>query len=140
MEDMEGENDRLSKEVLELQELVKSKPTIEKTPEARSKITKPSSEEINKLKTELMEKNKEIEHLNEALTQAEKNKGKIVVQRSRSLESSESALDLKVHSIFTHQKLFELTKSIQFFVETTAARRTRGRYFAFQNGRFGNGK
>ncbi|XP_046633192.1 trichohyalin-like isoform X2 [Daphnia pulicaria] len=95
MEDMEGENDRLSKEVLELQELVKSKPTIEKTPEARSKVTKPSSEEINKLKTELMEKNKEIEHLNEALTQAEKNKGKIVVQRSRSLESSESALDLK---------------------------------------------
>ncbi len=102
---MEGENDRLSKEVLELQELVKSKPTTEKTPEARSKVTKPSSEEINKLKTELMEKNKEIEHLNEALTQAEKNKGKIVVQRSRSLESSESTLDLKVHSIFTHQKL-----------------------------------
>nr|CAH0112438.1 unnamed protein product [Daphnia galeata] len=97
MEDMEGENDRLSKEVLELQELVKTKPTnsSDKTAEARSKVSKPSSEEINKLKTELMEKNKEIEHLNEALTQAEKNKGKIVVQRSRSLESSESALDLK---------------------------------------------
>ena len=46
-----------------------------------------------------MEKNKEIEHLSEALTQAEKNKGKIVVQRSRSLESSESALDLKVRNV-----------------------------------------
>lgn len=105
---MEGENDRLSKEVLELQELVKTKPTnsSDKTAEARSKDSKPSSEEINKLKTELMEKNKEIEHLNEALTQAEKNKGKIVVQRSRSLESSESALDLKVLSyLYTKKKI-----------------------------------
>ena len=93
MEDMEGENDRLSKEVLELQEQVKAKPaaiTTEKT-----KVSKPS-EELNKLKTELMEKNKEIEHLNEALTQAEKSKSKVVVQRSRSLEASESTLDLKV--------------------------------------------
>ncbi len=90
---MEGENDRLSKEVLELQEQVKSKPaaTSEKT-----KVSKPS-EELNKLKTELMEKNKEIEHLNEALTQAEKSKSKVVVQRSRSLEASESTLDLKVN-------------------------------------------
>lgn len=98
MEDIEGENDRLSKEVLELQEQVKSKPTTsaEKAADARSHATKPTSEELNKLKTELMEKDKEIEHLNEALTQAEKNKGKVVVQRSRSLESSESALDLKV--------------------------------------------
>lgn len=105
---MEGENDRLSKEVLELQELVKTKPTnsSDKTAEARSKVSKPSSEEINKLKTELMEKNKEIEHLNEALTQAEKNKGKIVVQRSRSLESSESALDLKVLSYLYTKKKF----------------------------------
>ncbi|XP_032785045.2 myosin-11 isoform X1 [Daphnia magna] len=97
MEDIEGENDRLSKEVLELQEQVKSKPTTsaEKAADARSHATKPTSEELNKLKTELMEKDKEIEHLNEALTQAEKNKGKVVVQRSRSLESSESALDLK---------------------------------------------
>jgi len=137
---MEGENDRLSKEVLELQELVKSKPTTEKTSEARSKVTKPSSEEINKLKTELMEKNKEIEHLNEALTQAEKNKGKIVVQRSRSLESSESALDLKVHSILHTKKFIGKKKMGNIFTETTAARRTRGRYFAFQNGRVGNGK
>lgn len=90
MEDMEGENDRLSKEVMELQELVKTKPI-----ETRTKSTK-TSEEISKLKTELMEKDKEIQHLNEALTQAEKNKNKVVVQRSRSLES-ESALDLKVN-------------------------------------------
>ena len=96
MEDMEGENDRLSKEVLELQEQVKAKPTVTSDKnETRTKTTK-SSEEINKLKTELMEKDKEIQHLNEALTQAEKNKSKVVVQRSRSLESSESALDLKV--------------------------------------------
>ncbi|XP_059351454.1 trichohyalin-like isoform X3 [Daphnia carinata] len=97
MEDIEGENDRLSKEVLELQEQVRSKSTAstEKAGDARSQPTKPTSEELNKLKTELMEKDKEIEHLNEALTQAEKNKGKVVVQRSRSLESSESALDLK---------------------------------------------
>lgn len=94
MEDMESENDRLSKEVLELQDLVKIKPT----PEKGSKPTK-SSEEINKLKTELMEKNKEIQHLNEALTQAEKNKSKVVMQRSRSLEN-ESALDLKVCTLF----------------------------------------
>lgn len=87
---MEGENDRLSKEVMELQELVKTKPI-----ETRTKSTK-TSEEISKLKTELMEKDKEIQHLNEALTQAEKNKNKVVVQRSRSLES-ESALDLKVN-------------------------------------------
>lgn len=93
MEDMEGENDRLSKEVLELQEQVKTK-LSDKTSESRAKPTKPS-EEINKLKNELMEKDKEIQHLNEALTQAEKSKNKVVVQRSRSLES-ESALDLKV--------------------------------------------
>jgi predicted transcriptional regulator len=142
MEDMEGENDRLSKEVLELQELVKTKPTnsSDKTAEARSKVSKPSSEEINKLKTELMEKNKEIEHLNEALTQAEKNKGKIVVQRSRSLESSESALDLKVLSYLYKKKNFLVNNKGNNFLETTATRRTRGRHFAFQNGRVGNRK
>ena len=98
---MEGENDRLSKEVLELQEQVKVKPaaiTTEKT-----KVSKPS-EELNKLKTELMEKNKEIEHLNEALTQAEKSKSKVVVQRSRSLEASASTLDLKVLKLLFHWK------------------------------------
>lgn len=96
---MEGENDRLGREILELQEKVKSTKVGEgktKTTKALEKGSKASEQELAKLKTELMEKNKEIEHLNEALTQAEKSKSKVVIQRSRSLEASESALDLKV--------------------------------------------
>ena len=98
MEDMEGENDRLSKEVLELQEQVKSKAAaaVSEKKGAPSKTSKSSEQEISKLKNEIMEKNKEIQHLNEALNQAEKSKSKVVIQRSRSLEG-ESALDLKVH-------------------------------------------
>lgn len=100
---MEGENDRLSKEVLELQEKAKatkieSKPAAPE-PSKTAKTTTTSKaleQEITKLKNELMEKTKEIQHLNEALTQAEKNnKSKVVIQRSRSLEG-ESTLDLKV--------------------------------------------
>lgn len=92
MEDMEGENDRLSREVLELQELVKVNPG---SSDAKSKTPMTQDQEVAKLKMELMEKNQEILHLNEALTQAEKSRSKVVVQRSRSLEG-ESSLDLKV--------------------------------------------
>ena len=52
MEDMEGENDRLSREVLELQELVKVSPSGSSDP-ARSKSSK--DQEMAKLKVELME-------------------------------------------------------------------------------------
>lgn len=79
VEELESENDRLNKEVTRLQEQAKQGPT-----------PPPDS-----LRTQLMEKDKEIQHLSEALTQAEKSKSKVVVQRSRSLEG-ESALDLKV--------------------------------------------
>lgn len=141
MEDIEGENDRLSKEVLELQEQVKSKSTSsEKAAEARSKATKPTSEELNKLKTELMEKNKEIEHLSEALTQAEKNKGKVVVQRSRSLESSESALDLKVNNFCTYLEMNRLLNIDYSWSETTPTRGARGRHLAYEDGWTGSGK
>ena len=107
---MEGENDRLSKEVSDLQEQMKSKATasIPEKKAASNKTSKSSEQEINKLKNELMEKNKEIQHLNEALNQAEKNKSKVVIQRSRSLEG-ESALDLKVHSIF----IFKIKKFLK---------------------------
>ena len=109
MEDMEGENDRLSREVLELQELVKVSPSGSSDP-ARSKSSK--DQEMAKLKVELMEKNKEIVHLNEALTQAEKSRSKVVVQRSRSLEG-ESSLDLKVPPPLTHSnKLVQLNSLI----------------------------
>ena len=93
MEDMEGENDRLSTEVMELQQLVKTgQGSNDSSQGAQSSGT---NKEIDKLKNQIMEKNKEIQHLTDALTQSEKNKGKVVVQRSRSLEN-ESALDLKV--------------------------------------------
>lgn len=95
MEDMESENDRLSKEISDLQEQIRSKATVSEKKAAINKPPKSSEQEISKLKNEIMEKNKEIQHLNEALNQAEKNKSKVVIQRSRSLEG-ESALDLKV--------------------------------------------
>ena len=109
MEDMEGENDRLSKEVLELQEKAKSggSKTADKGKAAAAAAAAPKAStssagnksneaEISRLKNELMEKNKEIQHLNEALTQSEKNnKSKVVIQRSRSLEGES---DLKVSS------------------------------------------
>ena len=97
---MEGENDRLNKEVSELQEQIKSKATASIPKKAASKSTSSPSleQEISKLNNEIMEKNKEIQHLNEALNQSEKNKSKVVIQRSRSLEG-ESALDLKVHRL-----------------------------------------
>ena len=98
MEDMEGENERLGREVLELQELVKVNPP---SGDPKSKRPKTLEQEMAKLKMELMEKNKEIDHLNEALTQAEKSKSKVVMQRSRSLEG-ESSLDLKVKFHFHH--------------------------------------
>jgi len=98
MEDMEGENDRLSREVLELQELVKG--NAGSGDSKSGKTGKTPDQEMAKLKMELMEKNKEIVHLNEALTQAEKNRSKVVVQRSRSLEG-ESSLDLKVPSLLS---------------------------------------
>ena len=80
VEELERENDKLGKEVTRLHEQMKQTT---------------GSENLDNLRVQLMEKDKEIQHLNEALTQAEKNKGKVVVQRSRSLEG-ESALDLKV--------------------------------------------
>lgn len=80
VEELENENDKLTKEVARLQEQMKQTT---------------GSESLDNLRTQLMEKDKEIQHLNEALNQAEKNKGKVVFQRSRSLEG-ESALDLKV--------------------------------------------
>ena len=84
MEDMEGENDRLSKEVSDLQEQMKSKATasISEKKAASNKTSKSSEQEINKLKNELMEKNKEIQHLNEALNQAEKNLKKRSLKKS----------------------------------------------------------
>lgn len=96
MEDMEGENERLGREVLELQEMIKTSPSS-----GDARTPKTLEQEMAKLKIELMEKNKEIEHLNEALTQAERSKGKVVMQRSRSLEG-ESSLDLKVSRILLY--------------------------------------
>ena len=108
MEDMEGENERLGREVLELQEVVKTSQSCgdPKTPKTLEK-------EMAKLKMDLMEKNKEIEHLNEALTQAEKNKGKVVMQRSRSLEG-ESSLDLKVSATTTNVCFCCMTLELQY--------------------------
>jgi len=134
---MEGENDRLSKEVSDLQEQMRSKATasIPEKKAASNKTSKSSEQEISKLKNELMEKNKEIQHLNEALNQAEKNKSKVVIQRSRSLEG-ESALDLKVHSIFIFkiEKVFETYNFFFFpYKETTTTRRARSNYFTYKN-------
>ena len=88
MEDMEGENERLSNEVMHLQQFAKSS-------SSSGALAAGSSSDLDTLRNQLMEKNKEIQHLSEALTQAEKTKSKVAVQRNRSLEN-ESALGLKV--------------------------------------------
>lgn len=103
MEDMEGENDRLSTEVLELQQLAKASAT---------------ATEMDKLKKQLVDKNSEIRTLNEALAQAERSKSKVVVQRSRSLEG-ESTLDLRVRS--------SISISLAYFWMTVMTRTTSSR-------------
>ena len=131
MEDMEGENDRLSLEVAELQQLAKATTSVVGTGSKGGK-------ELETLKNQLLEKNKEIQHLSEALTQSQKSK-KVVVQRSRSLEG-ESALDLKVKTISC--SIIEVLDIFGTGTKTEAAATcgTRGGHFASQNSRSGGGE